>query len=190
MNSHLATTYIAGKMWRHSAQRCFLTAQSVRIKNDLLRPFSNMYIDGKPKVAGRIGLLGSEGANMPITLSPTRENFPHIFDVTKPNHGFQSAKLSDVAVWGGEFEQYLNSLLDAYGAVLIRGLPIDGGSEFSKLMSSFAAKPMQYVGGISARKNVHKNVDTASDDPPSVTIELHNEMSYSTEYPKQVITAT
>ena len=158
------------------------------MKNDPVRPFSNMYIDGKPRIAGRVGIAGAEGANIPKTLSPPRENFPHVLDVTNPKHGFQSARLSDVATWGKEFEQYLNSLLDKYGAVLIRGLPIDGGLEFSNLVSSFTVKNMPYLGGLAAREKVHKSVTTANSDPPSVTIDLHNEMAYSTEYPNQVST--
>ena len=114
-------------MLRFPGPRClYRTALSSRTKTYPFRSFSSIYIDGKARLAGRNSLVGGEGPQMPKTLAQPKDNFPHVFDVANPKHGFQSAKLSDVAIWGGEMEQHLNSLIDKYGAVLIRGLPIDG----------------------------------------------------------------
>ena len=171
-----------------ASTRCYLTAfRGVRYVP--VRTFSNnQYIDGIPRIAGRANLPGSEGEGMPKTLSPPKENFPYVLDVTNPEHAFHKAKLSDVSIWGRDLELKLNSLLGKYGAVLIQGLPLNCGADFGTLVDSFRATLMQYLGGVALRTNVNKGVYTASNEPRSVSIELHNEMSYSNENPRQVNT--
>ena len=173
-------------MFVSAATRCYRTALR-GVRYFPVRTFSNEhYIDGIPTIAGRANLPGSEGEGMPKTLAPPKENFPYVLDVTNPEHGFHKAKLSDVSIWGRDLELQLNSLLGKYGAVLIQGLPLNGGADFGTLMDNFRATLMEYVGGVALRTNVDKGVYTASEEPQSVSIELHNEMSYSNVNPKQV----
>ena len=150
------------------------------------RLFCNQfYIDGKPKIAGRANLPGSEGG-LPKVLPPPRKNFPYRFDVEDPRHGFNTATLADIANWGKDFGSTLTSLVDKYGAVLVQGLPISGSAGFSRLMNSLGHELMPYLAGSGRRKQVAKGVDTASDEPGTFNMELHNEMSDNTEHPTMV----
>ena len=150
------------------------------------RLFSNqLYIDGKPKIAGRANLLGSEGG-FPKDMAPPRENFPYRFDVKDPRHGFHTAKLADIANWGKDFGSMLISLIDKYGAVLVQSLPISGGAGFSRVMNSLGHELMPYLAGSGVKHHVDKGVSTASDEPAAYNMELDNEMSDNTEYPTMV----
>ena len=146
---------------------------------------SQFFIDGNPKIAGRANLPGSEGG-LPKVVAPPRENFPYRFDVEDPRHGFNTAKLDDIATWGEDFGSTLTSLVDKYGAVLVQGLPLSEGAGFSKLMDGLGKELMPYLAGSSIRKHVDKGVDTASEEPADFNIELHNEMSDNTEHPAMV----
>ena len=146
---------------------------------------SQFYIDGKPKIAGRANLPGSEGG-LPKVVAPPRENFPHRFDVKDPRHGFNTATLADIANWGNDFGSTLTSLVDKYGAVLVQGLPISGSAGFSMLMNSLGHELMPYLAGTGIRKRVDKGVDTASEAPGDFNFELHNDMSDNTEHPVMV----
>ena len=151
-----------------------------------LRLFSSqLYIDGKPRIAGRPNLPGSEGG-LPKILAPARENFPYRFDVKDPRYGFHTAKLADIANWGEDFGSTLTSLVDTYGAVLVKGLPISGSAGFSGLMNGFGKELMPYRAGSGLRKTVDKGVDTASEEPGEFNIELHSDMADNTEHPIMV----
>ena len=150
------------------------------------RPFSSQfYIDGNPKIAGRANLPGSKGG-LPKVVAPPRENFPYRFDVKDPRHGFNTAKLDDIANWGKDFGSTLTSFVDKYGAVLVQGLPISGGAGFSRVMSSLGHELMPYLAGSGVKQQLDKGVSTASEEPAAYNIELHNEMSDNTEHPTMV----
>ena len=46
---------------------------------------------------------------------------------------------------------------------------------------------MKYIGGAAPRIQVGKDTYTASDEPPSITIEGHNEMAYMHTWPDVVM---
>ena len=101
-------------------------SSSIRVFHGARLFSSQFYIDGKPKIAGRVNLPGSEGG-LPKIVAPPRENFPYRFDVKDPRHGFNKAKLDDIANWGEDFGSTLISFVDKYGAVLVQGFAYQRG---------------------------------------------------------------
>lgn len=85
--------------------------------------------------------------------------------------------------------RYLQENLSHYGAVLLRNLPLKTGADFSSLTQRLGYKGMTYQGGAVEREELDRTSGTytASDEPPQVVIEHHNEMAYSPVYPAKVI---
>lgn len=69
-------------------------------------------------------------------------------------------------------------------AILFRGLPNSDGSCLSEWVNNLGFEPFTYVGGVTPRNEIQPNVDDGAHDENVMTIEPHNEMSYSTSFPK------
>ena len=74
------------------------------------------------------------------------------------------------------------------GAVLIRGLGINGPADFDAFVRALSGKePFSYAGGTSPRvASRNKGIYTSTEYPPSLKIPLHNELSYSSVYPDHI----
>ncbi len=80
--------------------------------------------------------------------------------------------------------QLLETVSNA-GAVLLRGLGHDSSDDNQKILHGLAAELLSYKGGGSAdRKNISENVSTVTPSPALVQIPLHNELSYTENYPR------
>lgn len=76
--------------------------------------------------------------------------------------------------------------LHRHGAILFRGFPIEGASAFQEVVRVFAPRLQGYAGGDSPRAVVTDKVYTSTSYPASAPIGLHNEMSYSREFPSLI----
>jgi alpha-ketoglutarate-dependent taurine dioxygenase len=76
--------------------------------------------------------------------------------------------------------------LQRYGAILLRGFAVEGPAAFQEVVRVFAPTLMSYEGGDSPRAAVTDKVYTSTSYPASAPISLHNEMSYSREYPSLI----
>ncbi len=77
------------------------------------------------------------------------------------------------------------------GALLIRGYAVDSTEQFAELVSLFAGGTglREYRGGASPRKSLLEGtrpVYNSTEYPPNVELRLHNELSYSVDYPQRV----
>lgn len=71
----------------------------------------------------------------------------------------------------------LDQELSECPAVLLRGLPgLTTPADFSEFMKGLGYRPKSYSGGSSSRGKVEQDVYTAADDPPAVSMGLHNEV--------------
>lgn len=131
------------------------------------------------RLAGKEFLVGSTGDGFPAVLSPPSETFPHAVRV-------ETHSVDDCVV---SCRRYLQENLSHYGAVLLRNLPLKTGADFSGLTQRLGYKGMTYQGGAVEREELDRTSGTytASDEPPQVVIEHHNEMAYSPVYPAKVI---
>ena len=76
------------------------------------------------------------------------------------------------------------------GALLIRKLPVLNSVEFAKFARRLSGLPLQnYVGGVSPRHRFASGVYTSTEYASELTLPLHNEMSYTYRWPKQLFFA-
>lgn len=136
------------------------------------------------QLAGRKFLPGSEGPNFPKYLQPPRADFP--FHVSSENVGVTNSMTA--AECAKAVVADFQSTLHKYGAILYRGFPIKNWTDFSAFFSELGSfRSMPYIGGAAPRKQVGDKVYTASDEPPEICIELHNEMAYMHIWPKLIL---
>lgn len=76
--------------------------------------------------------------------------------------------------------------LHRHGALLFRGFSVEGAHAFQEIVRVFAPSLLSYEGGDSPRAVVAEKVYTSTSYPASAPILLHNEMSYSREYPSLI----
>lgn len=78
----------------------------------------------------------------------------------------------------------LNTLLDAHGAILYRGFRVDTMDDFECLVSKTMRNCRSYVGGDSPRTKLSNTIYTSTEYPAHQSIVLHNELSFSNDYPR------
>ena len=80
----------------------------------------------------------------------------------------------------------LKEHLTDHGAVLLRGLPLSSGVDYSEFVEALGWEALKLGGGGTQRSDVAKGVRTASDEPPAQTIEPHMDMAHSKVHPKRI----
>jgi len=135
----------------------------------------------KSRLKDRAFTVGSTGEGFPEFLGEPRESFPHGVRVINP-HQSSLAELTTKCM------EYVEENHAQHPAILFRGLPAETAQDFSTIAKEIPWKGMTYEGGTAFRQQVDKSVGTytASDDPDDVTIDPHNEMSYTEVYPSKV----
>lgn len=74
-----------------------------------------------------------------------------------------------------------------HGAVLLRGLALDGPAGFRSVARALLGELSSYCGGDSPRRRLAAGVYTSTSLPGEREIPLHNEMSYSSAHPRHVV---
>lgn len=72
------------------------------------------------------------------------------------------------------------------GAVLLRGFAVSDPIAFEDIVRVFDDELLDYRYGSSPRTRARNNVFTSTEFPSSEVIPLHNEMSYTTEWPRKI----
>jgi alpha-ketoglutarate-dependent taurine dioxygenase len=109
-----------------------------------------------------------------------RRDFPTLIDVRRSHH----AKTMN------ELRVYVQQKLLQSGALLIRGFSTSKPVEFAEFVRHVSGLPLQnYVGGASPRQKLTSDVYTSTEYAPDLTLPLHNEMSYTYRWPKQLFFA-
>ena len=74
-----------------------------------------------------------------------------------------------------------------YGGLLFRGFPITEVDDFAEVIDAMkTGDRLNYIGGDSPRDKVKKQVYTSTEAPPKLKIPLHNELSYTKNYPTHI----
>ena len=89
----------------------------------------------------------------------------------------------DLLEYVGASHARLVAALRRHGALLFRGFAVDDARAFRDVVARFAPALQRYRGGDSPRTAVIDEVYTSTSYPPSLPISLHNEMSYTRDYP-------
>jgi hypothetical protein len=114
---------------------------------------------------------------------PTQPGLPLCWEATSG----RDTPLSEIIDWLGQVRRDLDRALLEAGGVCLRGFDhIATAADFSAIMSTIAPELMDYVGGTSPRDAIHGKVMTATKLPPTFSIPLHQEMSYTDGFPAEV----
>lgn len=88
--------------------------------------------------------------------------------------------------WLRDTAERIDALLDSMGAVLIRGTGISSAAGFRDVADIAAGPLMPYLEGASPRTPLGGDVYTSTEYAPGEPIALHNELSYSVQWPGRV----
>lgn len=88
--------------------------------------------------------------------------------------------------WLSAHSHHLESLLDEYGGVLLRGFKINSLTEFNRSLSHISDHLMEYMFRSTPRNTLGGRVYNASSYPLDRHIPLHNEFSYFHTWPSRI----
>lgn len=113
---------------------------------------------------------------MPITL---QDELPLVIDpgATDPD---------DFIEFLNSNRQELEDKLCATGAIKFRGVRMGSIENFQKILNSTTKKFLNYIDGNSPRKKLSGNIYTSTEYDKSQKITMHNELSYSHQWPKRL----
>jgi len=135
----------------------------------------------KSRLRGRQFLPGSSEGGFPEFLAEPRDSFPLGVQVNNSNQ-------SSLTELTAKCMEYVEENFSHSPAILFRGLPAKTAEDFTTIAQAVPGKTMTYEGGTAFRTQVDKSAGTytASIDPPSYTIEPHNEMAFNEIFPSKV----
>eukprot|EP01084_Bolivina_argentea_P154760 269757_1 len=108
----------------------------------------------------------------------------------KALHVFQRAPLT-IEYYANDIPKLaeLQSILSSTGHIRLRGLTFSSAKELENRYGYLIGKPMNYKGGTNARNNLSNNVFNVGNEPPSIHLDQHNEMSYTDKWPQYFMLA-
>ena len=133
--------------------------------------------DHKSKIRDRKYLASSYSPNMPQLL-----NYDH-------------HPMMDCVQYIGEpslehfakvFRNYIDANLADYSAILCKNTPVRDDKDFSMVMKLTKLTQMEYISGNASRDRIVDDIYEASNEPPELSIDAHNEMAYLTTFPSKV----
>jgi len=89
-------------------------------------------------------------------------------------------------IWAGQNADQIESLLLKYGGVLFRGFGLKAVSDFELLIKTLSGELLEYSYSSTPRSQVDGRIYTSTEYPADQTIVLHNEMSYSRNWPMKI----
>jgi alpha-ketoglutarate-dependent taurine dioxygenase len=89
----------------------------------------------------------------------------------------------DLAVWARGNLRYIEAQLLKHGAILFRNFRVEATEGFEQFARSFDPQLLDYTEPSSPRSEVAKKIYTSTEYPASQWIQMHNEMSYSRQWP-------
>jgi alpha-ketoglutarate-dependent taurine dioxygenase len=111
----------------------------------------------------REGFL-SDAGTLPLLLEPTVEGL-------------------SLVDWAVSNRQQIEQQLLRYGAILFRGFDVNTCAEFEQFMKTLAGDLLDYSYRSTPRTQVSGKIYTSTEYPAHQTIPLHNEMSYTRQWP-------
>ena len=171
----VAPTSLSGTYFAH--ERALLALQTAQ------PPPSDLRV----AVRGRPGLTYSHRDELPEFISgPTSPSFPLLVEAGALGGVSNATSAPSVATYATAAKALLEEHLLTYGAVRFRGLPLADGIDFSEFVSALEWHAVKLGGGGTQREDVTANVRTASEEPPTQTIEPHMDMAHSVAHPDRI----
>jgi alpha-ketoglutarate-dependent taurine dioxygenase len=92
----------------------------------------------------------------------------------------------DLAEWSAAHRQDIEDRLRQAGAVLFRGFGIRSEAELERFIQGLSGDLLEYTYRSTPRKQVAGNIYTSTEYPADQHIPLHNELSYTREWPMKI----
>lgn len=103
------------------------------------------------------------------------------------NYSGKASKLESLNEWKEDNSEFLKEKLLAHGAILIRNFGVDTVTHFDEFLQFFKESSLlDYTGGNSPRTKLSKGIYTSTEYPAEHFISLHNEFSYSNQWPSHL----
>jgi alpha-ketoglutarate-dependent taurine dioxygenase len=119
----------------------------------------------------------SQGALVTTSLQPA-EQFPLVLTPTVND--------LNLTAWAANNLEFVETLLQRHGALLFRGFGVDTVSQFEQFTRAISGDLITYSERSSPRTNVTAGVYTSTDHPADQHILLHNEQSYTLQWPMKI----
>jgi alpha-ketoglutarate-dependent taurine dioxygenase len=92
----------------------------------------------------------------------------------------------DLTQWARSNREYIRGLLLRHGALLFRNFNVSSPSEFRQIALAISGRLLNYNEPSSPRTEIDERIYTSTDYPADQWIQLHNEMSYTMNWPTKV----
>lgn len=119
----------------------------------------------------KIGILDSNHS-LPLIVEPDTER--------------ESSNLDNFLSWYRDNSELLSNKLLKHGAILFRGFNVNTILAFENFIKSVSGNFMDYVDGNSPRTKLTNGIYTSTEYPAKYPISLHNELSYSSQWPDKL----
>lgn len=114
----------------------------------------------------KTGLLGS-GQALPLVVTPAVEGV-------------------DLVHWAAGHRDAIERWLSEHGGVLFRGFGLSASEELEGLVARISGELLRYTYRSTPRHRVQGEIYTSTEYPANQSIPMHNEMSYTREWPMKI----
>ncbi|HSH66066.1 MAG TPA: TauD/TfdA family dioxygenase [Bacteroidia bacterium] len=99
---------------------------------------------------------------------------------------FKAGNATDILSWVKENKKLVDDSFLKQGAVLFRGFTVDGEGQFNEFTQQLSSEMMDYSEPSTPRSKIQDKVYTSTEYPKEQFIALHNEHSYSNNWPQKI----
>ncbi|HEY9665499.1 MAG TPA: TauD/TfdA family dioxygenase [Coleofasciculaceae cyanobacterium] len=92
----------------------------------------------------------------------------------------------NLAAWAENNRPFIETNLLKHGGILFRNFPVNGVSDFENFIKAVSGNLLEYSYRSTPRSHVSGNIYTSTEYPAEQFIPLHNEMSYSRNWPMKI----
>ncbi|MEM9271367.1 MAG: TauD/TfdA family dioxygenase [Cyanobacteria bacterium P01_F01_bin.143] len=122
-----------------------------------------------------------------ITIQPLDNQRTLPLLVNLENSSKQHISLENLISWYQNNQEMMEDKLLKHGAILFRGFSIDTGSKLKSFVDRiFKSQFLKYTDGTSPRSKIEDGIYTSTEFPAEYPISLHNELSYSYQWPNRL----
>jgi alpha-ketoglutarate-dependent taurine dioxygenase len=93
----------------------------------------------------------------------------------------------DLTAWATQHRQLIESRLVEHGAILFRGFEISSAERFQLFAAAVSSELIEYGERSSPRTRIHNRIYSSTDHPADQYIILHNEQSYTLNWPLKIM---
>jgi len=92
----------------------------------------------------------------------------------------------NLITWAKSNREFIETKLQKHGALLFRGFKVNSETEFEQFIAAISGELLEYSYRSTPRTQVNGRIYTSTEYPADQSIPLHNEMSYSSNWPMKI----